>query len=269
MAAMIRCLVVDDEPLALRGLRLRLDRFDDIEVVGEARNGREAVKLIRSERPDLVFLDIQMPGLTGFDVIESLETNAATLFVFVTAFDEFAVKAFEAHALDYLLKPVDMDRLKETMQLVRRRLAETTAAARSATLENMLRDIGKLPETGANEALSPQEPARDTYAKRINIKDRGRITCVDVDTIEWIDAAGDYMCVHAAGETYVMRETMKSLVKQLDPKAFKRVHRSAIVNLSKVQALEPHSNGECFLTMEGGGEVKVSRSYRSVINRFI
>lgn len=269
MTKAIRCLIVDDEPLALRGLRLRLERFADVDVVGEARNGREAVKLIRSERPDLVFLDIQMPGLTGFDVIDSLEDNTASLFVFVTAFDEFAVKAFKAHALDYLLKPVDMDRLKETLHLVRKRLAETTAAARSAQLENMLRDIGKLPDTGLEiDGATAQQPD-DAYAKRINIKDRGRITCVDVGNIEWIDAAGDYMCVHADGETYVMRETMKSLAKQLDPKAFKRVHRSAIVNLSKVKALEPHSNGECFLTMEGGDQVKVSRSYRSVINRFI
>lgn len=267
MTQNIRCLLVDDEPLALRGLRLRLEQFDDISIVGEARNGREAVKQIRTERPDVVFLDIQMPGLNGFDVIDSLAEHSKAMFVFVTAYNEFAVKAFEAHALDYLLKPVDVDRLAETLRLVRTRMTETNALAKSEALEEALRELGKLPRE-AVPALRNQDPS-DSYITRIYIKDRGRITCVDVEDVEWIDAAGDYMCVYAKGETHVMRETMKSLAKQLNPKDFKRVHRSAIVNLKKVKSLEPHSNGECFLMMEGGGKVKVSRSYRSVINRFI
>ncbi|MEO0411522.1 MAG: response regulator [Pseudomonadota bacterium] len=264
MKTALRCVIVDDEPLALRGLRIRLEHFDAVDIVGEARNGREAVKLIRTQRPDVAFLDIQMPGLGGFDVVESLSDWEQTQFVFVTAYDQFAVKAFEAHALDYLLKPVDQERLAQTLRLVRARQSEQAAARRSNDLEDALKALGKLPST------SPVNPTvSEDYVTRLNIKDRGRISVVPVASIEWIDAAGDYMCVHADGETHVMRETMKTLEKQLDPKLFKRVHRSAIVNLDKVEALEPHSNGECFLKMQGGGEVKVSRSYRSVLNRFL
>lgn len=264
MTQALRCIIVDDEPLALRGLQLRLETLGDVEIVGEARNGREAVKLIRTERPDVAFLDIQMPGLDGFDVVESLGSDFKTQFVFVTAFDQFAVKAFEAHALDYLLKPVSVDRLADTLRLVRARKAETDAVTRTHALEDALRALGKLPNLS-----QPQAGDAGDYVTKLHIKDRGRIAVVAVDSIEWIDAAGDYMCIHAGGETHVMRETMKTLEKQLDPKLFKRVHRSAIVNLDKVDALEPHSNGEYFLKMAGGGEVKVSRSYRSVLNRFL
>lgn len=266
----LRCLLVDDEPLALRGLRLRLEKIGGVDIVGEAKNGREAVKLIRSEHPDVVFLDIQMPGLNGFDVVESTPPEGCPLFVFVTAYNEFAVKAFDAHAIDYLLKPVDQDRLESALQTVRDRLDQEHAAARAQHLENALRKLGHEPETlDENLVMETSGGQTTAYVTRLNIKDRGRISVVDVSDIEWIDAAGDYMCVHANGETHVMRETMKSLSKQLDPQTFKRVHRSAIVNLEKVKALEPHSNGECFLVLHSGAEVKVSRSYRTVINHFI
>ncbi len=265
MTNVLRCVLVDDEPLALRGLRIRLEQIADVEIVGEARNGREAVRLIRTERPDVAFLDIQMPGLDGFDVVDSLSNAGHTNMVFVTAFDQFAVKAFEARALDYLLKPVSQDRLNETIRLVRERKARDKAIERSGQLEDALRAMGHAPQTKSPDTAG----AHEGYVNRINIKDRGRITVVDVNTIDWIDAAGDYMCVHVNGETHVMRETMKALEKQLDPKVFKRVHRSAIVNLDKVEALEPHSNGEYYLKMRGGGDIKVSRSYRSVMNRFL
>lgn len=271
MTDKISCLLVDDEQLAIRGLRLRLERFGDIQVIAEAKNGREAVKLIRSESPDLVFLDIQMPGLNGFDVIESVADTSQTLFVFVTAYDEFAVKAFEAHALDYLLKPVDQDRLEDTLRVVRKRIRQDRAFSRTQHLEQALSAMGKLTpgRTKAGAVGAPSNVPERDYTHRLNIKDRGRISVIDVNDIEWIDAAGDYMCVHVNDETHVMRETMKSLTKQLDPHIFKRVHRSAIVNLQKVTALTPHNNGECFLVLESGAEVKVSRSYRSVMNRFI
>lgn len=268
--SLIRCLLVDDEPLALRGLRIRLEKIAGIAIVGEAKNGREAIKLIRSEHPDVVFLDIQMPGLNGFDVVDSTPREGRPLFVFVTAYNDFAVKAFDAHALDYLLKPVDQDRLETTLQTVRERLTKDQAAARAQHLEEALRKLGHQPRPqGDDDTVQLADSKTAAYVTRLNIKDRGRISVVDVHDIEWIDAAGDYMCVHANGETHVMRETMKSLSKQLDPHIFKRVHRSAIVNLRKVKALEPHSNGECFLLLDTGAQVKVSRSYRSVINHFI
>jgi two-component system LytT family response regulator len=266
----LRCLLVDDEPLALRGLRLRLEKIGGVDIVGEAKNGREAVKLIRSEHPDVVFLDIQMPGLNGFDVVESTPPDGCPLFVFVTAYNEFAVKAFDAHALDYLLKPVDQDRLVSALHTIRDRLTKERATARAQHLEDALRKLGHQPDTLDQSLKMQSSSAQNTaYTTRLNIKDRGRISVVDVHDIEWIDAAGDYMCVHANGETHVMRETMKSLSKQLDPQTFKRVHRSAIVNLNKVKVLEPHSNGECYLVLQSGAEVKVSRSYRAVINHFI
>lgn len=263
----IRTVLVDDEPLALRGLSLRLDEFDDIEVVATCRNGREAIKIVKAEAPDLLFLDIQMPGLSGFDVLEGLIGGHMPLVIFSTAFDEFALKAFRANAIDYLLKPIEDEHLRQALDNVRARLKERNAETQNQALIKLLKHMGRAAEI--DPEILAQEATPHRYDPRINIKDRGQITCLDVEEISWIDAAGDYLCIHANGETHILRETMKSMEKRLNPAKFQRVHRSAIVNLDKVKELHPYTNGECFLVLEGGGEVKVSRSYRHVVNRFI
>ncbi|RMD86596.1 MAG: DNA-binding response regulator [Alphaproteobacteria bacterium] len=265
----IRTLLVDDEPLALRGLEIRLSAIDDVEIVGTAANGREAIRAIRELRPDLVLLDIQMPGLDGFAVVRALlGTEELPLFIFVTAFDRYAIEAFEAHALDYLLKPVEEARLQHTVHLARERLAAKRALEQNARLKALLAGLDP-PSRDALAAALEDEVASDTspYERQLRIRDRGRIVIVDVRDIDYIDAAGDYMCVHVGDETHVLRETMKALEQRLDPARFQRIHRSAIVNLERVAEVRPHANGECFLTLRSGQELKVSRSYKSVVMR--
>jgi two-component system LytT family response regulator len=264
----IRTILVDDEPLATQGLMLRLQAHDDVEVIATASNGREAIRAIKTHKPDLVFLDIQMPGFDGFSVIQGLMDVDPPLFVFVTAYSEHALRAFEVQAVDYLEKPVLEDRLATTMERVRQRLSERSAASQAERLKEVLAEHA--PE--AAEELSESGPADlgpGRFEKMINIKDQGQIFRVDVDTIERIDAAGDYMCIQTGDNTLILRETMKDLEKRLDPRRFQRVHRSTIVNLDLVRQVKPHTNGECFLVLNSGAQVKVSRSYRDVVARFV
>ena len=262
----ISAILVDDEPLAIKGLEMRLEAFDDVEIIERCANGREAIRAIKTQKPDVVFLDIQMPGFDGFSVVEGLADIEPPLIVFVTAYNEFALKAFDAHAVDYLMKPVDEARLAATMERVRQRLAEKQADAEKHRLRELLEEVAPeaAAEIGGQEAI-----AASRYEKLINIKDRGQIFRVDVDSIERIDAAGDYMCIYTGDNTLILRETMKDLEKRLDPRVFKRIHRSTIVNLDQVRQVKPHTNGECFLKLGSGAEVKVSRSYRDVVARFL
>ena len=266
----IRTLLVDDEPLALRGLEIRLSAIADVEIVGTCANGRDAIRTIRARRPDLVFLDIQMPGLDGFAVVRALlGMPEQPLFIFVTAFDRYAIDAFETHALDYLLKPVDEARLLETVHLARERLAAARALEQNARLKALLAKMDGPAQDAAAAILADTEPPGGrAYERRLHIRDRGRIIIVDVDEIDYIDAAGDYMCVHVGDDTHVLRETMKALERRLDPARFQRIHRSAIVNLERIAEVRPHANGECFLKLRSGHELKVSRSYKSVVMRF-
>jgi two-component system, LytTR family, response regulator len=264
----IRTILVDDEPLATQGLRLRLEAHDDVEVVATAANGREAIRAIKTHKPDLVFLDIQMPGFDGFSVISGMMEVEPPLFVFVTAYTEHALRAFEAQAIDYLEKPVLEDRLAATMDRVRQRLAEKRGAEEAERLKEALAEHA--PQAAEDFAdATPEGPASNRFEKMINIRDQGQIFRVDVDTIERIDAAGDYMCIQTGDNTLILRETMKDLEKRLDPRRFQRVHRSTIVNLDLVRQVKPHTNGECFLVLDSGAQVKVSRSYRDVVARFV
>jgi len=263
----IRTIVVDDEPLAVQGLQLRLEQHDDIEVVATAANGREAIRQVKTHKPDLVFLDIQMPGFDGFSVISGLMEVEPPLFVFVTAYSDHAVRAFEAQAVDYLVKPVDEDRLAATLDRVRERLSEKGAAQTAEKLKEALAEHA--PEMAEEIAGNEEAPAASRYEQVINIRDQGQIFRVDVSDIEKIDAAGDYMCIQTSDNTLILRETMKDLEKRLDPRRFQRVHRSTIVNLDQVKQVRPHTNGECFLVLSSGNEVKVSRSYREVVARFV
>jgi two-component system, LytTR family, response regulator len=264
----IRTLLVDDETLAIQGLELRLAPFDDVEIVGRASNGREAIRAIRTEKPDLVFLDIQMPGFDGFSVVGALADVEPPLFVFVTAFGQHALRAFEAQAVDYLMKPVEPERLATTLERVRKILAERGAAEEAGRLAARLAEVDPESAEPGPQAAAAAAGA-DRFERVINVKDQGQIFRVDVGSIEKIDAAGDYMCVTTADQTLILRETMKDLERRLDPRKFQRVHRSTIVNLDNVKQVRPHTNGECFLTLASGATVKVSRSYREVVARFL
>jgi two-component system, LytTR family, response regulator len=264
----IRTILVDDEKLAIQGLELRLQAFDDIEIVATCHNGREAIRKIKTLKPDLVFLDIQMPGFDGFSVVQGIMDIDPPLFVFVTAYSEHAIKAFEAQAIDYLMKPVEPDRLADTMERVRGRLADKRTSDELERLRNVISEVA--PNAADNLSSLDDDMATSTrFEKLINVKDRGQIFRVDVESIERIDAAGDYMCIYTADNSLILRETMKDLEKRLDPRTFQRVHRSTIVNLDQVRQVKPHTNGECFLVLESGAQVKVSRSYRDVVARFV
>ena len=264
----IRTILVDDEPLAIQGLQLRLQPHDDVEIVDTCSNGREAIRSIKTNKPDLVFLDIQMPGFDGFSVVQGLMEVEPPLFVFVTAYSDHALRGIEAGAVHYLMKPVEDEKLAEALDRVRQRLAEKRGVEEAGRLKEVLAEVA--PEAAAEIGDGAAEaPAANRFEKMINIKDRGQIFRVDVDSIEKIDAAGDYMCIYTADNTLILRETMKDLEKRLDPRRFQRVHRSTIVNLDLVKQVKPHTNGECFLVLESGGQVKVSRSYRDVVARFV
>jgi two-component system LytT family response regulator len=261
----IRTIIVDDEKLAIQGLQLRLEKFPDVEIIETCANGREAIRKIKTEKPDLVFLDIQMPGFDGFSVVKGVMEIDPPLFVFVTAYQEHAIRAFEANAVNYLMKPVDEDKLADTLERVRTRLTEKRSAEEAGKLKDVLAEVAP----DAMENMSGDEESTARYEKLINVKDRGQIFRVDVDTIEHIEAAGDYMCIYTGDNSLILRETMKDLERRLDPRVFQRVHRSTIVNLDQVRQVKPHTNGECFLVLDSGAEVKVSRSYRDVVARFV
>jgi two-component system, LytTR family, response regulator len=263
----IRTILVDDEKLATQGLELRLAPYEDVEIVATCLNGREAIRKIKTLKPDLVFLDIQMPGFDGFSVVQGVMDIDPPLFVFVTAYSEHAIKAFEAQAVDYLMKPVEPDRLADTMERVRGRLADRRTAEEVERLRTVISEVA--PDAAEAIPSADEEMVTSRFEKLINVKDRGQIFRVDVESIERIDAAGDYMCIYTADNSLILRETMKDLEKRLDPRTFQRVHRSTIVNLDQVRQVKPHTNGECFLVLESGAQVKVSRSYRDVVARFV
>jgi len=262
----IRTILVDDEKLAIQGLQVRLQPFEDVEVIDTCSNGREAIRKIKTEKPDLVFLDIQMPGFDGFSVVKGVMEIDPPLFVFVTAYEEHAIRAFEANAVNYLMKPVDETRLADTIERVRERLAQKKSTEDAEQLLDVLAEVA--PDRAA-EFTDADGAGADRFEKLINVKDRGQIFRVEVGSIEHIEAAGDYMCIYTGDNSLILRETMKDLERRLDPRKFQRVHRSTIVNLDQVRQVKPHTNGECFLVLDSGAEVKVSRSYRDVVARFV
>jgi two-component system, LytTR family, response regulator len=245
----LRVLVVDDEPLVRRGLRALLGEESGIELVAEARNGREALALIRAERPDLVFLDVQMPGLSGLGVLEALAPEERPAVVFVTAFDRYAVHAFDLHAVDYLLKPFDEERFRTALGRARERLRPGTNPGTRAALDALLAEL----RSAATPGDTPD---------RLAVREGGRIVLVPVGEIDWIEAADNYVRLHRAGGYHLLRESLARLEQTLDPKRFARIHRSAIVNLSRVRALEPLSGGEYEVILEGGRRLTLSRGYR-------
>jgi two-component system, LytTR family, response regulator len=266
----IRALIVDDEELARRGIRARLERFDDVVIVGECVNGREAIQTITSQVPDLVFLDVQMPGLGGFDVVAAVGTERMPAVVFVTAYDEYALRAFDAQALDYLLKPIDDDRFAETLERVRRRLAERAESAIGRRVNALLReqlDRSSSPnsEPGGETSTPPlgveAQPASKS-AGHILVRDRGRVLVLEIPAIDWIEADGDYVRIHSAGRAHLLRETMAVMETTLRGYRFARVHRSAIVNVARIAELRPLTSREYEVVLHDGTRLRMSRRYR-------
>jgi len=260
----IRTLIVDDEPLARRGLEIRLAQYEDIEIVGQAGNGREAAFAVEALQPDLMLLDVQMPEVDGFALLRNLPAQHMPITVFVTAYDQYALAAFAASATDYLLKPVDDGRLAEALDKVRSQLAAREAENHRDSLLKLLAHVSGRPGLSLDEALdggvvSTQAP------EKLAIKDGARIVKVDQESIQWIDAAGDYLCIHTPSETFVLRATLRDMEQRLDPRRFQRIHRSTIVNTGCVRELRAHQNGEYFVVLEAGPTLKLSRSYKDKV----
>ena len=240
----IRTIVVDDEPLARERLRTWLAREADFSVVGECSQGEEAVEVLRRERPDLVFLDVQMPGLTGVQVLEALGQDAPPAVVFVTAHEHFAVDAFEVQAVDYLLKPVSRERFKTALERVAKRLAG--------------------PGPGATAGPAPADPK---LPERLSVKHNGRIVFVPVADIDWVGSADNYVELHVGAQTFLLRETMTAITQRLPADRFVRISRTAIVQVGRVRQLEPLFHGEYSVELMSGAKLTLSRSHRDQLPR--
>jgi two-component system, LytTR family, response regulator len=247
----IRVLIVDDEVLARRILKSLLKNRPDIELAGECRSGMEAVEMIRREKPNLVFLDIQMPEMNGFQVIEALKPEEIPEVIFVTAYDQYAVKAFDIHAIDYLLKPFDDERFEKALERARLHISQNNQNRLSRQLIDFL---NQWREKDQFQQLPPE---------RIPVKDHGRISFVAVREIDWVEASDQYVTLHCDKKTYLVRETMNELEARLSSKYFFRIHRSSLVNLQSVTELRVNKQGECHAVVKDGSFLKVSRNKRT------
>jgi two-component system, LytTR family, response regulator len=244
----IRTLIVDDEPAAREGMRHLLAADPEVVLAGECSNGREAVAAIRDTSPDLAFLDVQMPELDGFGVLREVGVERAPAVVFVTAFDQYALRAFDVHAVDYLLKPFTDDRFRQSLDRAKQ-------LVRQGRLGDLSRKLAALLD---NDESAPAQ----RYLDRLVVKSGGKVTLLPVGEIEWIDAEGDYVRIHVGKTWHLLRETMKNLEDQLDAARFVRIHRSTIVNLEKVKELQPFFRGEYVVVLHNGTTLKLSRGYR-------
>jgi len=255
----IRTIITDDEELARRGLRALSQRCADLELICECRNGRETVDAIHQHRPDLVFLDVQMPGMTGFDVISAIADGQRPHVVFVTAYDQFALRAFEVHALDYLLKPVNEERFDAAVARVREAMAHATDNAIAQRVREVAADLQVVPS-----------PSIASTVDRLPIKaNDGRIIVIRLADIDWIEADRDYVSIHVGGKTWLMRETIAAVELRLALSGFVRIHRSAIVNAERVKELRPRDKGEYIVVLNNGTELKLTRNYRASVERLV
>ena len=242
----IKVLVADDEPLARERLSGLLSQEADIEVVGQARDGEEAVTAIHDDSPDLVFLDVQMPQMNGFDVIEAVGSDKMPLVIFVTAYDQHALKAFQVRALDYLLKPFDRERFKDALSRARKQLERDENGDLGRRLLALVKDLRR------------DQPKSD----RLVVKSGGRLFFLRTDEIDWVEAAGNYVRLHVGPGSHLLRETMNAIEGRLDPEKFFRIHRSRIVNMERIQELQPWLNGEYSVLLRTGTRLTLSRGYR-------
>ena len=242
----VRVVIADDEPLARERLRMLLSGEDWIELVAECRDGASAIAAIQKFRPELVFLDVQMPGTSGFDVIDAVGADRMPFVIFVTAFDRYALRAFDVHALDYLLKPFDRDRFRDALARARDQIERRAGGDLERRLLELVQDLKPAPQ--------PLE--------RFVVKAGGRVFFVRADEIEWIEAAGNYVKLHVGSDAHLFRETMNAIEAKLDPALFFRIHRSHIVNIERVRELQPWFNGEFVVFLRSGTRLTLSRGYR-------
>jgi two-component system LytT family response regulator len=242
----LRTLIVDDEPLARERVRMMLGMHDDVAVIGEVGDGQQAIDAIRHERPDLVFLDVQMPGVDGFSVLRALEGEIIPYVVFVTAYDQYALRAFEVHALDYVLKPFNAERFSQALERAR------SAIARRGEAEGVV-DKERL------RSLVASLTAEQREKQRIVVKSSGRVFFVKVDDIDWIEAEGNYVRLHMGAQSHLLRETMKGMESVLDVSQFIRIHRSTIVNADRIRELQPLFHGEYAVILRDGTRLVASR----------
>ncbi|HUG40094.1 MAG TPA: LytTR family DNA-binding domain-containing protein [Longimicrobiales bacterium] len=249
----IRALIVDDEPFAREGIRLHLERHPDVEVVGEAGDGERAAEAIRMLDPDVVFLDIEMPEMDGFEVIEAVGVEAMPPVIFITAYDEFALRAFETHALDYVLKPVEPDRFARALDRARTHLRGSAGHALDRRLAGLMQEVRQ----------------RKKHLERVVVQKGERLHILLVEDVDWLEAAGNYVKLHVGGDTFLVRATLTSFEERLDPEAFLRVHRSIIVQKARIRELEPLLQGDYVLILADGTRLTTGRSFRSRIVAFL
>lgn len=249
----IRALIVDDEPPARDIIRRMLKDDPEIEVVGECSNGREAIKSLEELSPDLLFLDIQMPEMDGFALLESLEEKSLPVIIFVTAYDRYALRAFEYYALDYLLKPFDHERLEKAIMRAKANLLEKNAEDRSRQMLALLNQIN----------------ARSEYRDRFVIKSNGRVLLVNAEEVDWIETSGNYLLLHEGRNSHLIRETLNNLEQQLDPRKFLRIHRSTMVNINSIKEMHVHFNDEQVVILKDGSQLTLSRRYKEKVSRLL
>ncbi|WP_284331674.1 LytR/AlgR family response regulator transcription factor [Dyella flagellata] len=247
----MRILIVDDEPLARRGIALRLSKHPDVELIGEAEDGEAALNAITVNTPDLVFMDVQMPGMSGLDALRLLTPSERPLTIFLTAYDRFALQAFEVHALDYLLKPIDDDRFMEAMDRARDALVHRQARSQRERMDELL------------DAL----PGVPRYAIRFAVRIGHHVAIVAADEVDWIEATGDYVRLHTGGDReYLLREPLHRLAARLDPSKFVRIHRSTIVSVDRITETRALPNKDCMLRLRDGTPLRVSRTYAEALH---
>ena len=251
----LRVVIVDDEELARRGIKTRLLRAGDNEIVAECGNGRDAIEVIRRTSPDLVFLDVQMPGKSGFDVIEALGGVAFPHVIFVTAHDRFAIRAFEVNAVDYLLKPIDDERFDIALQRARESLSRDRDSDFGRRLASLL---------GAVSPASHRSPL-----ERLVVRSGGRVVFVKIAELDWVEATGDYVTLHAGKKSWLLRETISEMQRKLEPHGFTRVHRSTLVNQDRIAEMRALDNGEYRILLRDGVELKLSRNYRQALEHLL
>jgi len=263
----LRVLIVDDEPPARAGLRHLLAPHSDVEICGECRNGAEAIDAIRRDPPGLVVLDVQMPEFDGFEVVRQVGATLMPPVLFLTAFDQFALKAFEIHAVDYVLKPCSQERFDDALARARQRIRQGELAALGQRLAHLLQDLeSSSPKVGAS-VVTPE--SQGGFAERLAIRLGNRSSIIEVRDIDWIEA-DDYCCsIHVAAETHVMRESLRALEGRLNPLEFVRIHRSAIVNVRRIREVHGTAGGEAMVVLHTGIQIPVSRRKRAELERRI
>ena len=249
----IRVLIVDDEPLARERIRTLLSNESDVEIIGECADGREAVSFIKRDAPDLLFLDVQMPEMSGFEVLEKIGAGHLPSIIFVTAYDQYALRAFDVHALDYLLKPFDRERFQTALERARTEIERARGGHLQERLLSLLADL----------------KVEQKYLERLVIKDAGRVFFLRTEEIDWIESAGNYVRLHVARDSHLLRETMNTLETRLSPAKFLRIHRTAIINVERIKEMHPMFRGEYVLVLRDGTRLTSSRAYKERLQELL